>query len=142
MRRVITPRNMESPTTDRELVAEVARRREAAQRHWARSRWIPAISLLAGIVVGLGFWFFQKPADRDDAEASFAVGVSGVMFLLLAFFGRILFPRPNSKCPRCACDWNSESNNDLETWLDWAHCPRCGLAMRGEVTGDEKPQQR
>jgi len=60
-----------------------------------------------------------------------------MIFFLIALGGRLLFPKPSATCPQCGCDWNAESDNDTQRWMDWSCCPGCGLKMRAEREGSQ-----
>jgi len=123
------------------LADEVARRKQVVIRHLGRLRWVRGISLLAGIAIGLGTWFSPSPADRDGLHFGFALGLAGATFFIGGMLGRLLFSKPSAQCPQCGCDWNAESENDVQRLLAWRCCPGCGLGMRNEIRGHEEPAQ-
>lgn len=130
-----------APVNAQPLADEVARRKQVAIRHLRRLRWVRGVSLLSGLAIGVGTWFSQSPADRDGIQLGFALGLAAATFLAGGLLGRLLFPRPNGQCPQCKCDWNTESENDVQRLLAWRCCPGCGLGLRDEIRGHEKPRQ-
>jgi len=114
-------------------------KKKMAVRHDARANRTLGALLVASVVVGLATWFSQEPKDRDDVHGGLALGLG----LATLFFGGLLFrmlsPKPSATCPQCGCDWNVESDNDLQKWLTWGHCPSCGLNMSGDIASHEEP---
>jgi hypothetical protein len=113
------------------LAIAVARQKSAASHYAARSSLTTAGLLVAGVGVGLAIWFGQRPVDRDGIHFGLASGVSLAVLLFGGLLFRALFPRPSAECPQCGCDWYIESDNDVQKWLQWQHCPGCGLDMTG-----------
>ena len=130
---------MSAPEIDPQFASEVARQKKMAIQHSARVIWTLGASLIAGVVVGLGTWFIPEPMDRDDIHVGFALGLGGATFFFGGLLCRILFPKPSAECPHCGCDWNIESENDMQKWLTWHCCPRCGLQMSDDIDWHEKP---
>lgn len=124
---------MTAPANTQQLVGEVTRQKEAALQHLKGNLRFLAVSLLAGVVVGLGAWFSQRSADRDSLDLQFALALAATVFCFACLLGRLLFPKPSATCPQCRCDWNLESDNDTQRWLAWRRCPGCGLDMSGDV---------
>lgn len=77
--------------------------------------------------------------NRDDIHVGLALGSGLTVLLFGALFCRFLFPIPSAKCPDCRCDWNVESENNIEKWLSWHSCPGCGLKMNDDTGRHEKP---
>ena len=112
-----------------QVTRAVADQKQAAMQHAIRVKWTLAASLVAGTVVGFGAWFTSQPMDRDEVHAGLVLALAAATFFVGCLLGRLLFPRPAARCPRCGCDWNVESENDVHAWLAWRCCPRCGLSM-------------
>jgi hypothetical protein len=108
----------------------VARVRQAAVRHRVRQRWVLGACLLAAATVGLAAWGLQRPENRDEGSLGFAMTLAASTFAMGCLFGRFAFPRPQAFCPRCGCDWYAESDNDMDTWMQWQYCPLCGLPVK------------
>ncbi len=93
-------------------------------------------TLLAGLVVGMGVgvltWFCAKPIDRDEIHMGLALGFAGSVFFIICMALRIFDPKPSATCPKCKCDWNLESQNDSQAWLNWKCCPGCGLKLAAD----------
>jgi hypothetical protein len=124
---------------DAEFATEVARIKAAAIGHGRRVGWSLAALLIAGVLVGTAVWFMADPRDRDNILAGAAMGLGLATFFLGGLLSRTVFPRPKAECPRCGCDWNIESGNDIQQWLNWHCCPGCGLKMSCDVVPLEKP---
>ena len=107
-------------------------KRMAVQRS-ARVTWTLGALSIAGVVVGLGTWFSAHTVNRDGLHLSLSLGLGFGTFCLGCILGRFLFPIPRAVCPQCGCDWNVESGNDLQKWLRWQCCPRCGLEMSDDT---------
>ncbi|HOW65381.1 MAG TPA: hypothetical protein P5186_24205 [Candidatus Paceibacterota bacterium] len=120
---------MNTAKNNPDLAAEVVLRKQKYVQHRQRLWWLFAIQLSAGMAVGLGVWFWHPPPDRDHIHFGFSLGLAGGAFFACAMLGRVLFPKPNATCPRCACDWEAESDNNGQTWLAWNVCPGCGLKI-------------
>jgi hypothetical protein len=133
---------MTTPTNTQQLVGEVARQKETALLHLKGNHRFLAVSMLAGVVVGLGAWFSQRPPDRDSLHLQFALALAAAVFCFACLLGRLLFPKPSATCPQCGCDWNLESENNTQLWLAWRCCPGCGLDMCGDVNEDEVPGEK
>ena len=118
---------MSTSEVDPELGKKVADLKDADLRWRNRMTWSLGVWLIPGVVAGVGTWFSQKPMDRDEFMF---VGVLGLGFAIW-FFGcmltRMLFPRPDIKCPQCAYDWKGSDPHD--DWLTWKCCPGCGLQI-------------
>ena len=132
---------MSRPTTEPQLAGEVARIKRAALQYNTRINRSLAAVLIAGVVVGVGVWFLQRPIDRDEVHFSLAAGLGLAIFVLGGLVCRMMFRRPRAECPQCDCDWNNESENNIQTWLNWHCCPGCGLKMRAGADLTEKPNQ-
>lgn len=133
---------MNAADTDPQLASEVQRIKRMAIRHHARIWWAIGACLVAGLAVGLVTWFSERPTDRDDAHAGLAFGLGGAAFFIGCLLCRGLFPKPRAECPKCGCDWNQESENDVQRWLAWHACPGCGLRMSDDIDSDDKPNSR
>jgi hypothetical protein len=120
------------------LAIEVARQRKAAIQYAVRSLWTTGGLLVASVGLGLAIWFGQEPIYRDGIHGGLATGVSLAVVLFGGLLIRALFPRPRASCPQCGCDWNIESDNDVQKWLQWQHCPGCGLEMSGHDDSGRK----
>jgi hypothetical protein len=130
---------MTTPEKDRQLGCEVARLKNAIVQHRARIQWVAGISLLAGVVVGLGAWFIQQPGGRDGIHFGFALGLFAATFFVGGLLGRLLLPKPDAACPQCGCDWNLESENDVQRLLAWHCCPGCGLKLSDDLATRAEP---
>ena len=126
---------MTTPQNQLQVAEEVERRKQAAIGHQRRCFQVLAVSLVAAVAVGLGVWFKEPPADRDDLHVGFALGLAGTVFFVGCLVGRFAFPRPSATCPQCGCDWNAESDNNPQIWLAWQRCPGCGLQMSDDPQG-------
>jgi hypothetical protein len=125
--------------TDLELAAEIARIKSMAIQRCVRSNWTFGAALIAAVVIGVAVWFIQKPMDRDEIHVGLAVGLGLATLLFGSLLCRFLFPIPSAECPKCGCDWNIESENDMQKWLRWHSCPGCGLKMSDDTGLHEKP---
>ena len=96
------------------------------------------VPLTAGVAVGVAVWFVQRPMDRDDVHVGLALGLGLATFLFGCLLCRGL-PKPSAECPQCGCDWNIESENDMQKWLTWHCCPGCGLKMIDDTACEQKP---
>lgn len=120
---------MKSQETDQIFDAEVTRIKRMAIQRSKRVNWSCGILLLVALVVSIAAWFTQDPIDRDGAHLRLCLGLGFATFCLGGIFCRFLFPIPRAQCPQCGCDWNVESDNDMQKWLSWHSCPVCGLQM-------------
>ena len=123
---------MTAPDTDPQLVSEAARLKKLTVAHNARFNWHVGAAFIAGVVVGVGAWFLQRPMDRDFG-LDFGLGCTTSVFVIL--FCSFVFPRPSANCPQCGCAWGEEGRND---WLTWKCCPGCGLKMCDDTGGHEQ----
>lgn len=123
------PIPMTTHETDTPLTAEIERMRQRAARHQARALRIIAALLVAAVAIGTAVWFFPRPIDRDELHLQLALGLGAATFCLGCIVARVAFPRPTAECPRCGCNWNVASGNDVHRWLAWQNCPECGLEM-------------
>jgi hypothetical protein len=128
---------MGTPETDPVLRTKVAQLREAHLRWNRRIAWALGISLTAGVVVGLGAWFIQKPIDRDAMMFGGVLAVGAGTFLVGCLLTRMISPKPDALCPQCGHNWKGSAPSD--DWLTWKHCPGCSLPMTDDVGGREKP---
>ena len=128
---------MSAPDTDPQLASDVVRQKEIAIEHGARIGWTLAASFIAGVAVGVGAWFLQRPMDRDDAQFGLALGLSLATFVFGGILCRILFPKPWAKCPQCGLAWDIAGEEPV--WLTWNCCPGCGLKMSDETGYHAKP---
>jgi len=128
---------MTTPASAQQFASEVSRQKEAALQHVKGNHRFLAVSMLAGVVVGLAAWFSQRPADRDGLHLQFALALAAAVFFFACLLGRLLFPKPGAICPQCECDWNVESENNTQLWLAWRRCPGCGLDMCGDIIEGE-----
>ena len=90
---------MTAPQNQGQVAEEVERRKQAAIGHQRRCFQVLAVSLVAAVAVGLGVWFKEPPADRDDLHVGFALGLAGTVFFVGCLVGRFAFPRPSATCP-------------------------------------------
>jgi hypothetical protein len=131
--------NMIPPNIEPGRVAEVARIKNTARQHQSRTIRTLGMLFIAGVVVATAVWFVQRPMDRDGVHFGLAAGLGLGNFVLGGLLWRMLFPRPRAECPECGYDWNKASRNDIETWLTWDRCPRCGLRMCDEEEMPDSP---
>ena len=124
---------MSAPETDPQLTTEIARIKRMAIQRSARSNWTFVAASIAAVVVGFAVWFIQRPMDRDDIHGGLALGSGLAILLFGSLLGRFLFPIPGAECPKCGCDWNIESENDMQKWLNWHSCPGCGMKMSDDT---------
>lgn len=130
----------EDPPPQR-LIDELAGIRHEAVDRSRRLDRVLARSLVAGVIAAISVWLLANPIDRDANLLSAAMAIGLVTFLIGGMAGRLLMPRPAASCPQCGCDWDRECQNDLDVWLNWQHCPGCGLPLQTHVprhrqTGD------
>ena len=130
---------MSRATTEPDFVAAAVRIKTATLQHDTRINRSLAALLIAGVAVGVGVWFLPRPIDRDELHFSLAAGLGLATFVFGGLVCRILFRRPRAECPKCGCDWNNESRNDIHAWLTWSYCPGCGLIMSNDIVSNEKP---
>ncbi len=123
---------MGAPEIDAQLADEVARRKTLAVQHSTRVNCCLGASLITGVVIGLGTWFMQKPMNRDEMMLGGVMGLGLPTFFIGGMLSRMLVPRPETKCPKCDCDWRGSDPTD--DWLTWNCCPECGLKMSDERT--------
>ena len=128
---------MSAPKTDPQLANEVAHQKEMAIRHCACLNWSLGASLIAGVLVGLGIWFMQKPMNRDEIMLGGVLALGLATFFIGGMLARILTPKPDTKCPQCGHDWRGSDPTD--DWLTWNCCPKCGLKMSDAIGSHEKP---
>jgi hypothetical protein len=131
--------NIGERNVDRTITDDVARQKKMTIQHLTRVRWALAIFIGAGVVVGLGTWFIPQPINRDSVHFGLALALGTATFLFGCLLCRVLFPKPDAVCPQCGCDWNVESENDVQVWLAWHCCPRCGLKMDNDFGEHGKP---
>ena len=135
-------RALSAPETDPLLATEVARIKRMTIEHNARVNWTIGALLIAGVVIGGAVWFIQRPRDRDDTHLGLALGLGGATFCIGCILCRMVFPKPSAECPQCGCDWNIESENDIQKWLTWHCCPGCGLKMRDDTGCHDMSRQK
>jgi hypothetical protein len=123
---------MNAPEIDRQLADEVARRKALAIQHNRHVNSSLGASLIAGVLVGLGTWFMQKPMNRDEIMFGGVLGLGLATFFIGGMLSRMLMPNPEMKCPKCGHDWRGSDPTD--DWLTWNCCPKCGLKMSDERT--------
>ena len=111
------------------LATEVQRIKQAAIQRDARVRRALGPLAIAGVLVGVAVWFLADPRNRDEIHASAAIGLGLAVFFVGCLLCRMVYPIPTAECPQCGCDWNLESEHDLQKWLAWQCCPGCGLRM-------------
>ena len=128
---------MSTPETDPLLRTKVVRLKEAHLRWGSRTAWAFGFCFIAGIVVGIGAWFIQKPINRDEIMFGGILGFGGAIFFIGVMLTRMVFPKPDIKCPQCGYDWKGSEPND--DWLTWKCCPGCGLSMSDDAGWHEKP---
>ncbi len=119
------------------LRTKVASLKEAHLRWNSRMAWALGVWLIVGIVVGLGTWFIQKPMNRDEIMFSGVCGLGLATFFIGGMLTRMVFHKPDTKCPQCGYDWKGSDPND--DWLTWRCCPGCGLTMSDDANRHEKP---
>ncbi len=119
---------MSTPEIDSQLRATVARLKQAELRYRNRLGRTLGAWFIAGVVVGLGTWFIQKPMDRDEIMFGGVSALGLATFFFGGMLSRMLFRKPDTKCPQCGYDWklSGEGRNDM---LTWRCCPGCGLDM-------------
>jgi hypothetical protein len=61
--------------------------------------------LIPGVVAGVGTWFSQKPMDRDETMFGGVLGLGFAIWFFGCLLTRMVFPRPDIKCPRCGNAW-------------------------------------
>lgn len=129
---------MSTPENEPVVRSKIAALKEAVLRFHRRVYWALGAWLIAGVLVGLGTWFIQKPMDRDSIMLGGVLGLGLATFFIGGFLTRILFPKPDTKCPQCGYDWklSEEYPNNM---LTWKCCPGCGLNMRDDTGSHEKP---
>ena len=116
-----------------QFVQSIAELRAEPIRHNRLTAWVLGGSFLAGAAVGIAIWFLEPARDRDNVHLGFAGGVGLMVFFLVGLGSRFLSPKPEAICPQCGCDWNAESDNNTQVWMDWRCCPGCGLDICGET---------
>lgn len=107
--------------------------KQAAINRDRRTRRLLVPLATAAVLVGVAVWFLADPRDRDEIHASAAIGLGLAVFFVGCLLGRMLDPLPAVECPQCGCDWNVESEYNLQKWLAWQNCPGCGLEMSREA---------
>ncbi len=127
---------MSTPRIDPVLLAAVVCLKEAHFRWRSRMAWAISFSFIAGTVVGLGTWFMQKPMNRDEIMLGGVLGLGSAVFFIGGRLTRMIYSRPDIKCPQCEHDWQGSDPND--DWLTWKCCPGCGLAMSDDASWQEK----
>ena len=128
---------MTTPKTDPVLRTKVASLKEAHVKWSKRMTRALAAWFVIGVLVGLGTWFLQKPIDRDEIMFSGVSALGVATFFFGGMLTRVIFHKPDIKCPQCGCNWKSSNPND--DWLTWQCCPGCGLTMCDDAGCDEKP---
>jgi hypothetical protein len=124
---------MSQPEIDPQFASEIARQKKIATEYNANWGRMFMAWLIAGVVVGVGAWFFRAPMDRDGGMAcGLGVSVWLVGVLLTSLFA---FNPSTPKCPRCGLSWEQEGG----AWPTWKHCPGCGLKMSDETGSPGKP---
>ena len=121
----------------RQYAERIAQLRAETIRHNRVTVWVLGLAFLAGAAIGLATWFWEPVRDRDNVHLGFAGGVGLMIFFLLCLGSRFLSPKPQAICPQCGCDWNAESDNNTQLWMDWRCCPGCGLDICGETESPE-----
>jgi hypothetical protein len=119
---------MSTAGADQELAVAAARIKQATINHNKRTVRILGVLFVVGVAVGLAVWFGQVPMDRDSTHFSSAIALGFGVFSIGCIILWVLFPRPPALCPKCQYDWNAQTDNSA-SWLDWKHCPRCGLDL-------------
>ena len=137
---------MSAPEIDPLLASEVARQKKMAIENHARSDRLFGAAFISGVIAAGVTWFI---AANDEIRWSLtgdeirwsSTGFSGLgTFVLGCLLGRALSPKPNAKCPQCRHDWNiGGPETQAESILTWNCCPGCGLKIRDDVGGREKP---
>jgi len=125
------PTDRDLPPGERDIRSKVARLKDDHRRWRQRIAAMRVLWFLAAFVTGLATWLAQEPANRDPAMFS---GVAALMIAILVagtLLTRVLFPKPQIKCPQCGQQWQRSDSKD--SWLNWKCCPECGLQIRGEV---------
>lgn len=123
--------------TEEDFSSEVARIKRAAIEHRRRVNRTVVALLFAGVGVGVAVWFSQDAKDRDEIHGMAAIGLGLATFFFAGLLCRLVFPQPSTECPKCGCDWNAESENDVQKWLAWQCCPRCGLKMSSNASSKD-----
>ena len=118
---------MSTSENDTAFAREVARLKEAAIRQEHRSYRALGAWFIAGVVVGVGAWFIQRPMDRDDVHGGLTLGLGLAVFFFGCMGTRMLFPKLKTKCPQCGYDW--QPGGGTVEMLTWNCCPGCGLKM-------------
>ena len=106
-------------------------------RHSRHAAWLLGAAFLASAAIGLAIWFWEPARDRDNVHFGFAGGAGLMVFFLICLGSRLFSQKPKAICPRCGCDWNAESDNNTQLWMDWRCCPGCGLDICGETESPE-----
>jgi hypothetical protein len=118
---------MSTPEKNQQLASEVARIKTLALQRSKRANRTVGISIIGCVMLGLVAWFIWKPKDSDDI--GLLVLMCSLPFFLVGLLTRVLLPIPSAECPQCGSDWNLETENDVQKWVMWRSCPRCGLRM-------------
>ena len=117
---------------DSRFRATVTRLKQDELSYRSRLGWSLGAWFVGGVVVGLGTWFLLMPMDRDETAFGGVLGLGIATFFFGSMLNRLLFRKPESKCPQCGHDWklNEEDSNNL---LTWKCCPGCGLKMSDDT---------
>ena len=120
------------------LTGEFARQKKLTLQWRARANWAFGASIIAGIVVGVASWFilYKRPMDSLDVKCSVGFGGAATFAALMLF--RMLFPKPDAKCPQCRYAWEVPRQRGHD-WLTWKCCPGCGLKMNDDPGCHQKP---
>ena len=111
---------------------------KSAHRRWHKlmTRAL-AVWLIVGLVAGLATWFAQAPINRDSTLLGGVLALGVAIFFLGSMLTRILFPKPDTKCPQCGHDLQGSEPN--EDWLTWKCCPACGSKLGNGTNEQEGP---
>ena len=129
---------MSTPEIDPGLRRKVASLKAADLTWRNRMNWALGVWLILGVVVGVGTWFSQKPIDRDETMFGGVLGLGFATWFFGCMLTRMLFPKPDIKCPQCGNDWTLSDEYPINL-LTWKCCPGCGLKMSDDAGWDEKP---
>ena len=73
--------------------------------------------------------------DSLDLECSIGFGAAAAFSGMMLF--RMLFPKPDTKCPQCGYAWETPQQRGHD-WLTWKCCPGCGLKMADDLDCHQK----
>jgi len=129
---------MSTPENDPELRTKVASLKAADFIWRKRMNRVIAVGLVPGVVVGAGTWFSQKPIDRDANMFWGVVGLGLVIWFFACMLTRMLFAKPDLKCPKCGNDWTSSEEYPMNM-RTWQCCPGCGLNVSDDAESHDTP---